>query len=113
MTPYFPTESDGAKHRLFPGVEIQAYWGSELMLSLVEFEPGAVVEEHQHPHEQMGMVLEGRAEFIVGGQRKVLGPGDFYHIPPEVRHKVIALDGPVRALDVFHPPREEYKKRER
>jgi quercetin dioxygenase-like cupin family protein len=72
-------------------------------------EPRAVVPEHEHPHEQMGMVLEGTAEFTVGGVRRVLGPGDLYRIPGNVRHQVVALDDPVRALDVFHPPREEYK----
>ena len=109
MSHHFFGESDGARHQLFPGVEIRAVWGTGLMLSVVRMEPRAIVEEHEHPHEQMGMVLEGQAEFVVGGERRVLGPGDMYHIPGGVRHKVVALDAPVRALDVFHPSREEYK----
>lgn len=109
MSRYFFSQSDGARHQLFPGVDARVVWGTGLMLSLVELKPHAVVEEHEHPHEQMGMLLEGRAEFTIGGETRVLGPGDMYQMPGGVRHKVIALDVPVRALDVFNPPREEYK----
>jgi quercetin dioxygenase-like cupin family protein len=109
MTQYFFAQSDGARHQLFPGVEAHVVWGSRLMLSVVYLQPHAQVDEHSHPHEQMGMVLEGRAEFTIGGETRVLGPGDMYLMPSGVRHKVIAFDAPVRAIDVFNPPREEYK----
>ena len=109
MSRYFFSQSDGARHAIFPGVQIRTVWGTGLMLSLVELEPRAHVAEHDHPHEQMGMMLQGRAEFVVGGERRVLGPGDLYLIPGGVRHQVTALDEPVRVLDVFNPPREEYK----
>ena len=55
------------------------------------------------------MILSGKAVFIIGGEEKTLCPGDFYLIPGNVRHKVIALQDPVRVLDVFHPVREEYR----
>ena len=80
----------------------------KMMLSLATLEPHAVVEEHSHPHEQVGIVLEGRAIFIIGGEEKTLGPGDIFRIPGNVRHKVIALEQRVKALDVFHPIREDY-----
>lgn len=80
-----------------------------MMLSVVDMQPHAVVEEHSHPHEQVGMLLEGKAVFIVGGEQKTLQPGDLYRIPGHVRHKVIALDQPVKALDIFYPIREEYR----
>lgn len=109
MEPY-SVNKEGCKHlTIFPGVEIYTTSGEGMMLSLVEFQPHAVVEEHHHPHEQMGMVLEGRADFIVDGKSRVLSAGDMYCIPGGVRHKVVALDAPVRALDVFHPPREDYR----
>ncbi len=106
---YFVRSGDCSRHTIFPGVDIQTMAGGELMLSLVEMQAGAVVEEHSHPHEQAGMVLAGRAEFIIDGDSRVLGPGDLYRIPGGVPHKVIALDQPVRALDVFHPVRDEYR----
>ncbi len=102
-------DKSGCKRRtIFPGVEITTTAGRHMMLSLVEFQPGAVVEAHSHPHEQAGMVVEGRGRFIVGGEEKVLGPGDMYCIPGGVVHRVVALDEGLKALDVFHPIREDY-----
>ena len=47
------------------------------MLSVVHFEPHSVVLEHSHPHEQMGILLEGRVEFTIGGVTRLLGPGRY------------------------------------
>jgi quercetin dioxygenase-like cupin family protein len=109
VSQYFFTQRDGARRQLFPGVDARVVWGNHLMLSVVDLKPHAQVDEHSHPHEQMGIVVEGRAEFTIGAETRVLGPGDTYLMPSGVRHKVIALDSPVRAIDVFYPPREEYK----
>jgi quercetin dioxygenase-like cupin family protein len=106
---YFVSAGGGTHRKLFPGVEIHATSGEGLMLSLVTFEPGSVVPEHSHPHEQMGMMISGSAEFTVGGVTKVLGPGDMWRIPGHVPHKVRALEGPAVALDVFHPVRDDYR----
>lgn len=105
---YFIPAGTGSHHQLFPGVEIRTTAGSGLMLSLVHFEPRSVVPEHSHPHEQMGMMISGRLEFTVGGVTRVLGPGDMWSIPGGVPHRVVALDEPAVALDVFHPIREDY-----
>jgi quercetin dioxygenase-like cupin family protein len=105
---YFVPAGHGSRHTIFPGVEICTTAGREMMLSLVTFEPGSVVTDHSHPHEQMGFMISGRAEFTVGGLTRVLGPGDIWKIPGGVSHRVRALDGPAVALDVFHPIREDY-----
>lgn len=109
MSNYFVDKKDCSHHTIFAGVDIFTAAGNGMMLSLVEFEPHAVVAEHSHPHEQMGLMLEGEAEFIVGGESKIVGPGTMWRIPGGVKHKVIAGDRPVRALDVFHPIREDYR----
>jgi quercetin dioxygenase-like cupin family protein len=109
MFSYFVDKKDCVHHRIFPGVDIHTTCGNEMMLSLVEMEPHAVVEEHSHPHEQMGLMLEGEADFTIGGQQVRIKPGQMWRIPGGVRHKVVAGPRPVRALDVFHPPREDYK----
>jgi quercetin dioxygenase-like cupin family protein len=106
---YFPTPEECGRHTIFPGVYIRTAAAERMMMSLVDLRPHAVVEEHAHPHEQIGIILEGRAQFFIGDEQQTLGPGDLYRIPGGVRHKVIALDKPVRAFDVFHPVREEYR----
>src|SRR4029077_2224568 len=108
MSLYFPAAEECSRHTIFPGVHIRTCAAERMMLSLVDLEPNAVVAEHSHPHEQVGMLLEGRATFFIGGEEKTLQPGDLYRIPGNVRHKVIALGERVRALDIFCPVREEY-----
>lgn len=105
---YFHPAGSGSRHEIFPGVEIRTTAGKGVMLSVVRFEPGSVVAVHAHPHEQMGMMIEGRLEFTVGGVTRTLGPGDIWRIPSDVPHSVRALDGPAVALDVFHPIRHDY-----
>lgn len=109
MSRYFPTKDELSRHTIFPGVAIETCSGENMMLSVVEFKPNAVVEEHSHPHEQVGMLLEGKAIFFIGAEQKTLGPGDLYTIPGHVKHKVIALDQAVKAFDIFCPIREEYR----
>ena len=108
MSEFFPTPDEMSRHTIFPGVHIRTCAAEKMMLSVVELEPGAVVEEHAHPHEQVGMLLAGRVSFTIGGETRTLQPGDLWRIPGGVRHRVIALDEPVRALDVFYPVREDY-----
>jgi unsaturated pyranuronate lyase len=109
MSHYFPTADECAHHTIFPGVHIKTCAADKMMLSIVDLEPHAVVEEHAHPHEQVGMVLAGRATFCIGEEQKTLQAGDLYRIPGNVVHKVIVLDQPTRALDIFYPVREDYR----
>ena len=95
---------------LFPGVVITTAWGESLMMSFVHFEyADAVVPMHQHPHEQMGMGMEGEFELIIGEEARIIRAGDAYCIPSNVRHSARSVNGPARALDIFHPAREDYK----
>jgi len=106
---YFVRPSDTSQHQIFPGVQIHTAAGEHMMLSLVVFDPRAVVEPHSHPHEQMGLLLEGELTFTIGGQTETLHPGDMWRIPGGVVHSAVAGDQPVKALDVFHPIREDYR----
>ena len=108
MSLYFPTAAEQSHHTIFPGVHIATCSVEKMMLSCVDLEPRSVVEEHSHPHEQVGMLLEGRVRFTIGGEEKVLTKGDMWRIPGNVKHKVVTLDEPAKAIDIFSPPREEY-----
>jgi quercetin dioxygenase-like cupin family protein len=105
---YFPGKDECARHTIFPGVQIQTCAAEKMMVSIVDLAPHSVVEEHAHPHEQVGMLLSGRVRFTIGDEEKVLNPGDVWCIPGGIKHKVVTLDGPARALDIFTPIREEY-----
>jgi quercetin dioxygenase-like cupin family protein len=91
-----------------PGVRIRTPHGERIMLSLVELDAGASVPAHSHPHEQAGIVLDGRLELTIAGEARVLAPGDAYLIPGGVEHAARPIGGPCRALDIFSPIREDY-----
>ncbi len=92
-----------------PGATLRPIWGENLMLARVELEPHVEVPNHAHPHEQGGLVLEGEGDFTIGGERRWIGPGDAYLIPGGVQHHLLVGDKPMLILDIFTPPREEYK----
>jgi quercetin dioxygenase-like cupin family protein len=95
---------------LSPGVRIRTPHGDRIMLSLVEIDGHGVVPSHSHPHEQAGIVLEGRLELTIGGERRVLDAGQAYIIPGGVEHSARAAGGPCRVLDIFSPIREDYAR---
>lgn len=100
-----------APQALAPGITIRTAWGERIMLSFLDFEAeGASVPPHQHLHEQMGMGLQGEFRLVIGCEERLIRPGDVYLIPSGVEHSATAVGGPARALDIFSPPREEYKQ---
>lgn len=79
-------------------------------LMLVEFrmQPGAEVPLHSHPHDQVGYVVSGEAIMNIGGREVRCGPGDAYAIPGGVEHAA-RFEVETVLIDVFHPPREDYR----
>lgn len=91
------------------GAKAQVFTGEKIQFSIVRIEPGQHVAEHSHPHEQAGTVLEGEFDLQIGDERQTLRPGDFYLIPGGVKHAAWGGQAAAVALDVFGPPREEYR----
>jgi len=94
---------------LAAGVNAKIVSGEKLMFSLVTLAPNAVVPEHAHPHEQMGMMVEGEMELTIAGESHRLSGNAIYLVPGGVPHKAVAGPTGAVALDAFAPPREEYK----
>ncbi len=109
MSLYFPTAEECGRHTIFPGVHIKTWAADRMMISVVDLEPHSVVEEHAHPHEQVGILLSGKMVFTIGDEQKTVQAGDVWRIPGNVRHKVVTLDEPARAIDIFTPVRQEYR----
>ena len=106
--PFFVIDEQPEK-QVFDGASIRTLHGEKVMMSFVNLQPHSVVVEHSHPHEQMGMVLEGTFELSIDGDSRILKKGDAYLIPSNVKHSARAFEEPAVALDIFSPPREDYK----
>ncbi len=83
-------------------------YGDRLMLIEVTLEEGAVVPMHTHPHEQTGYLASGRCRLQIADDVRELEPGGCWMIPGDVPHEATALEASV-FVDVFSPPREEYR----
>src|SRR5258706_4318436 len=49
--------------------------GDRITLAIVELAPNAVVPEHRHAAEQLGMVIRGQMHLTVDRETRDLGPG--------------------------------------
>lgn len=82
MSEFFPLPNELAKHSIFPGVGITTCAASQMMMSLVKMDPNSEVKSHSHPHEQVGIVLKGRAIFKIGDEKKNLQLATFIAFHP-------------------------------
>lgn len=99
----------GILRELAPGLSTRIFAGEHAMLSIVTIAPGAAGEMHQHPEEQWGVLLEGSAVRIQGGEEIAVRKGDFWRTPGGVPHTMRAGPDGARVLDIFSPPRAEYR----
>ena len=93
---------------LFPGFTARLVHTALVTQSFVDCTAGASFPEHQHPHEQTVVMLEGELELMVGGESHRLTPGMVFAIPGNVPHSGRAVVNS-RVLDIFSPPREDLK----
>jgi len=82
--------------------------GERISLAVVELGPGAVVPEHHHEAEQLGMVITGEVTFNLDGEIRVLGPGGTWRILSNRPHQVTAGPDGAVVLDVFTPVRTDW-----
>jgi len=99
---------EGEKLNLLKETESEVIFsGSRLMFLLVHLKPGQIIPEHRHPHEQMGICLRGKAEFISEESKFLVEAGMFYWMKPNQPHSVKVIEEST-FLDAFSPPREDY-----
>ena len=89
---------------MFDMVSRKSYSGKNLTIARVELGQGSTVPEHQHPNEQMTVVLKGKVLFTGEKEGKTATAGDIVYTPSGTLHTVSALEDSV-VLDIFSPPR--------
>jgi len=82
--------------------------GKNMTVLYTTWAAGARAPEHTHPHEQMGLCLQGEAIFTIAGYDHPVKAGQFYHIPGQIPHAE-RNDRPEPAVlvDFFSPIRED------
>ena len=102
-------QDQGILRELAPGVSTRIFPGDHAMLSVVCLDPGYESEIHSHRQEQWGILLEGSGVRIQDGEETPVSSGDFWRTPPDISHASRAGPKGARVLDVFSPPRDEYR----
>ena len=102
--------SDGLFRELAPGLTTRIFAGEHAMLSVVTIAPNAEGPRHHHPEVQWGVLLDGSAIRYQGDEEISVKNGDFWRTPGNVPHTMRAGPEGARVLDIFSPPRPEYKK---
>lgn len=105
----FDTLSSLELQRIWDGVHGRIIHGQRLTLGVLELDPGSVVPEHSHEHEQLGICLSGSLVFRVGDESRDLGPGQTWSIPGNVPHEVHVGPNGAVVLDVFAPTRDDWR----
>jgi quercetin dioxygenase-like cupin family protein len=95
--------------QIFEGIVARAVHGERVTFATVELDPHAVVAEHSHENEQLGVVLRGQLTLRVGDEERVLGPGGTWRIAPHVLHSGSAGPDGAEVIDVFSPPRDDWQ----
>lgn len=82
--------------------------GEQITFAVVELAPDAVVPEHRHVNEQLGMVIQGEMTFTVDGETRTLGPGGTWRILSNRPHNTQAGPDGAIVIDVFTPVRSDW-----
>jgi quercetin dioxygenase-like cupin family protein len=91
-----------------PGLQRKVLAFSEnLMLVRHLMQKGWQGTRHQHPHDQLVYIIQGRLRFTGGSSSFEVAAGDSFVVPGGVEHQASALEES-EVLDVFHPYREDY-----
>ncbi len=59
---------------------------SNCKVLFASYPAATVIAAHTHPSENCGVITEGELILTVDGAETRYGPGDWYHLPPNVEH---------------------------
>lgn len=81
--------------------------GKDIQIIRYDKEPGGVTPEHSHPEELIGILIKGKQEAILNGERVSIAAGMGYYIPANENHGPFTNVGDETCvtLDIVTPPR--------
>lgn len=108
MNSIFNKFEDIATKEIAPGFFSKLIHTETNTINFIEVKAGCSVPLHQHVHEQLSFVIEGKFEMTIADEVKVLEPGLYAVIPSNVLHSGTAVTD-CKLIDIFSPGREDYK----
>lgn len=106
---YFITPGDVEQVEMLPGIHRRTMAVTdEAMLCEFFLQRECTVPPHSHMNDQLGYVVYGQLEMTIGGEVRVCQPGDSYAVPGGIVHSARAIIDTL-AIDIFSPPRNDYR----
>ncbi|HEV8343464.1 MAG TPA: cupin domain-containing protein [Candidatus Binatia bacterium] len=72
--------------------------GGKIEVGRYRFAAGTGAKPHKHPEEQVINVLSGKFRVRVGGEERILGPGEAVLIPPNTEHEASSVESDVEII---------------
>lgn len=91
----------------YDGIDRRVLTTSKATVQEYRFEPGASFPIHNHPQEQITVVIEGDVSFNADGDSRTLSAGEWSVVPGDVAHGVTAGPAGARFIAILVPPRKE------
>lgn len=98
---------DLAAEAPYAGIDRRVLTTSKATVQEYRFQPGATFPLHQHPQEQITLVVEGSISFNADGESHELHAGAWSVVPGDVVHGITAGPAGARFIAILVPPRKE------
>jgi len=99
--------SDVKEKEIVPGFFGKFIHSANTTVAHWRMKAGSTIPSHQHVHEMIVNVIEGKLQLTIGNETKVLEPGMCGIIPSNVQHTAKAITD-CYVIDVFYPVRQDY-----
>ena len=84
---------------------MKTFTGEFMKAALVRYDEGIAPPPHFHPNEEQFIyLLEGKLRMVLGDDTATIVPGDVVHIPRNVRHGILPVEGGCLFWSVKSPP---------
>jgi quercetin dioxygenase-like cupin family protein len=91
----------------YDGIDRRVLTTSKATVQEYRFDPGASFPIHNHPQEQITVVIDGQVSFSVDGESRELTVGEWSVVPGDVPHGVTAGPAGARFIAILVPPRKD------
>jgi len=96
------------RQQIWDGVLSRSVHGDNVTLALLELDADAVVPEHSHENEQVGILVRGSVTFTIGDDTRTVDVGGTWCILANVPHSVAVGPDGATIVEVFSPPRADW-----
>jgi len=99
--------SDIKSKEIVPGFHGRFIHSQNMTVAYWDIRKGSSIPPHQHVHEMIVNVIEGKLELTIDKETRVLEAGMAAVIPSQVPHFAKAVTD-CKVIDVFYPVRSDY-----